>query len=67
MYLKFKILDCKVKEPVKWATTNHINEESSKKQGEEIRFTCKHQTYVYYDVTCENGALNTDEVVCYPR
>ena len=37
------------------------------KHGEEVRFTCKHQTYVYYDVTCENGALNTDEVVCYPR
>jgi len=59
--------NCKVKEPVKWATTNHINEESSTKQGEEVRFTCKHQTYVYYDVTCENGAFNTDEVVCYPQ
>ena len=37
------------------------------KHGEEIRFTCKHQTDVHYDVTCENGTFNTDEVVCYPR
>ena len=62
-----KLTDCKVKEPVKWATSNRTNEESSMKHGEEIRFTCKHQTDVHYDVTCENGIFNTDKVICYPR
>ena len=60
-------VDCITKEPVKWATSNQTNAESSMKHGEEIRFTCKHQADVYYDVTCENGIFNTDEVVCYPR
>jgi len=59
--------DCIINEPVKWVTRSQIYKENSIKHGEAVRFTCRHQTDTYYDITCENGIFNTDDVICYPQ
>ena len=61
------LTDCIINEPVKWVTRSQIYKENSIKHGEAVRFTCRHQTDTYYDITCENGIFNTDDVICYPR